>query len=153
MVLMQNLPELSQKNLSILECPTFEAKPWVAEKPLGEQRIAMVSSAGIHLRADRRFAGGEGAYREIPQDSAAEDIVMGHVSVNYDRTAFQQDLEAIFPLRRMAELAAEGFIGAVADTHYSFMGATDPRLMEDEARELAGRLKTEGVDSAVLLPV
>jgi hypothetical protein len=46
-----------------------------------------------------------------------------------------------------------GKIGAVADTHYSFMGATDPRTMEVHARELAGRLHDNGVDSAVFLPV
>jgi len=153
MVLMQNLPEQSQKNLSNLECPTFEAKPWVNDKPLREQRVAVISSAGIHLRDDRRFAGGESAYRDIPGDAAAEDIIMSHVSVNYDRTAFQQDLNAIFPLEHMATLAAEGFIGSVAETHYSFMGATDPRKMEAEARELAGRLKAANVDSAILLPV
>jgi D-proline reductase (dithiol) PrdB len=150
---MRNLPEQSQKNLRSLECPTFEAKPWVADKPLNEQRVALISSAGLHLRDDRRFAGGESGYREIPNDSAADNILMSHVSVNFDRTAFQQDLNAIFPLERMAELAAEGFIGAVAGTHYSFMGATDPRKMETEAHELAGRLKADNVDSAILIPV
>jgi len=153
MVLMQNLPVQSQKNLGDLECPTFETKPWVNTKPLRDQRVAMISSAGIHLRDDRRFSGGESGYREIPNAAAADDIIMSHVSVNYDRTAFQQDLEAIFPLQRMAELAAEGFIGEVAETHYSFMGATDPRKMEPDARELAARLKADGVDSAILLPV
>jgi len=153
MVLMQNLPEQTQINLTKLACPTFEARPWVSEKPLSEQRVAMVSSAGLHLRDDKRFAGGDGNYREIPGDTSAEDIMMSHVSVNYDRTGFQQDINTIFPLERMAELAADGFIGSVADTHYSFMGATDPARMEDDARELGRRLKSDGVDSAILLPV
>jgi len=153
MVLMQNLPEASQKNLSNLECPTFEAKPWVTGKPLSARRVAMISSSGIHLRDDKRFAGGESGYREIPDGTPAEDIIMSHVSVNYDRTGYQQDINTIFPLDRMKELAADGTIGSVAKVHYSFMGATDPRKMEDEARALAQRLKSDDVDSAILLPV
>jgi len=41
----------------------------------------------------------------------------------------------------------------MADTHYSFMGATDPLQMEPHARELAGRLKQDNVDSVLLAPV
>ena len=37
--------------------------------------------------------------------------------------------------------------------HYSFMGATDPVQMEPYARELAGRLKQDNVDSVLLAPV
>jgi hypothetical protein len=44
-------------------------------------------------------------------------------------------------------------IGSVAATHYSFMGASDPASMEVHARELAGRLKQDRVDSVVLAPV
>ena len=47
----------------------------------------------------------------------------------------------------------EGLIGSVASNHYSFMGATDPRDMEDDARHLAGVLKADQVDAVVLLPV
>ena len=35
----------------------------------------------------------------------------------------------------------------MADTHYSFMGATDPLQMEPHARELAGRLKEDKVET------
>jgi D-proline reductase (dithiol) PrdB len=59
----------------------------------------------------------------------------------------------VFPLDRLNELAAEGEIGSVAATHYSFMGATDPVQMEPHARELAGRLKADGVDAVILSPV
>jgi D-proline reductase (dithiol) PrdB len=46
---------------------------------------------------------------------------MSHVSVNFDRTGFQQDLKVIFPLDRLRELAVEGSIGSVAAFHYSFL--------------------------------
>ena len=59
----------------------------------------------------------------------------------------------MFPLDRLIELAAEGIIGSLAATHYSFMGATDPVEMEPHARELAGRLKQDSVDAVILSPV
>jgi D-proline reductase (dithiol) PrdB len=79
--------------------------------------------------------------------------MMSHVSVNFDRTGWQRDVNVVYPIDRLNELAAEGVIGSVAATHYSFMGATDPKLMEGNARELAGRLKADRVDAVVLLPV
>jgi D-proline reductase (dithiol) PrdB len=59
----------------------------------------------------------------------------------------------VFPLDRLNELAADGVVGSVAATHYSFMGATDPVEMEPHARELAGRLKQDRVDAVILSPV
>jgi D-proline reductase (dithiol) PrdB len=78
---------------------------------------------------------------------------MSHVSVSYDRTGFQQDLNVVLPIDRLRELAAEGVIGAAADTHYSFMGAVAPEAMEPQARKLSQTLKDDGVDSLILLPV
>jgi len=60
----------------------------------------------------------------------------------------------VLPLDRLKELAAQGVIGSVADFHYSFMGAPWPSTrFEPKARELAGLLKKDKVDAAVLLPV
>jgi len=78
---------------------------------------------------------------------------MSHVSSNFDRTGYQQDLNVIFPIDRLAELAAERVIDSVADFHYSFMGATRPDLLEPKARELAGLLKEDQVNAVLLVPV
>lgn len=153
MVVLNTLSTHLAKVLTELDCPTFDTKPWVRGGPLSERRVAMVSSAGIHLRSDKHFAGGDGDYRAIPNDADPNDIVMTHISPNYDRTAFMQDLNTVLPLDRMAELADDGVIGSVATRHYSFMGATDPRDMEGDARQLAGQLKADNVDSVVLIPV
>lgn len=136
-----------------LPCPTYESKPWVQGKPLSEMRVAMISSAGIHPRGTPNFAGGEAGYRTIPADIAPGDIVMSHVSVNFDRTGFRQDINTVFPIEFLDELADENTIGSVAPNHYSFMGATAPDAMEDEARTLAKQLRADKVDAAILLPV
>ena len=59
---------------------------------------------------------------------------MSHISVNYDRTGFQEDRNVVFPIDRLRELAAEG-IGSVAIPIISFMGATDPIQMEPYMRD------------------
>lgn len=153
MVVLASLPEIMQNNLAGLDCPSFETEPWVRGGPLKDRRIAVLSSAGIHRRDDKHFVGGDAGYRVIPQETTHGDLTMSHVSVNYDRTAFQQDLDSILPLQHLKDMAEEGVIGSVASNHYSFMGATDPRTMEENARQLAGELKADNVDTVVLIPV
>ena len=51
---------------------------------------------------------------------------MSHVSTNFDRTGYIQDLNLVFPIERLRELEAAGDIGSVGAYHYAFMGATPP---------------------------
>jgi D-proline reductase (dithiol) PrdB len=158
MARLQDLPNFEREHLLHLrdEAPRFETTPWVDGPPLRERRVALISTAGLHRRGDRPFTGGAGAteYRVIPADTTAADLVMSHISVNFDRSGFRQDLNVVLPLDRLHELAVEGVIGSVADFHYSFMGAPWPSTkFEPKARELAGLLKRDGVDAAVLIPV
>ena len=94
-----------------------------------------------------------GDYRLLPGDLRAADLVMSHISTNFDRTGFQQDHNVVFPIDRLNELAAEGVVGSVASVHYSFMGATHPAKLERTARQLAGMLKQDQVDAVLLVPV
>jgi D-proline reductase (dithiol) PrdB len=133
--------------------PDFGPTPFVAGPPLRERRVAIVTTAGIHVRGARPFEVGSADYRIIPGDAQAGDLVMSHISVNYDRTGFQEDLNVAFPLERLRELDKEGVIGSVSDSHYSFMGASPLQSFEPKARELAGLMKQEGVDAVLLVPV
>ncbi|MGR9089881.1 MAG: glycine/sarcosine/betaine reductase selenoprotein B family protein, partial [Gammaproteobacteria bacterium] len=92
-------------------------------------------------------------YRPIPGDLEAADLAMSHISSNFDRTGFQQDMNVAFPLDRLRELADAGTIGSVADFHYSFMGATNPDLMAPTVEHLAPLLKKDAVDAVLLAPV
>ena len=126
MARLDRMPEPMKSHLLNLPCPTFQDRPWVLGKPLEERRIAIISTAGLQRRGDRPFEGMTGDYRVIPGDIKAGDLVMTHISTNFDRTGFQQDWNVAFPLDRLKELAAQGIIGSVAAYHYSFMGATYP---------------------------
>lgn len=153
MARLEEMPESMRSHLATLPCPTFNAKPWAKGPALAQRRVAIISTAGLHRRNDRPFEGMTGDYRVIPGNCTAKDLVMTHISTNFDRTGFQQDWNIAFPLDRLHELAAEGVVGSVADYHYSFMGATPPEEMESAARRLAVLLKGDQVDAALLVPV
>jgi D-proline reductase (dithiol) PrdB len=153
MVRMTDLPPATQASMANLECPVFTSTPFVSGPPLAKRRVAVVTSAGLLRRGERPFVSGDSDYRAIPVDTPAEQILMSHVSVNFDRTAFVRDINVVFPIERLREMVAAGFVGSVAETHYSFMGASDPRGMEANARAVAGRLKSDNVDAVLLTPV
>jgi D-proline reductase (dithiol) PrdB len=153
MARMTDLPKATQTNMTNLECPRFETTPFVSGPPLAERRVAVVTSAGLVRRGERPFVSGDVDYRALPSNTLASQILMSHASVNFDRTAFQRDINVVFPLDRLRAMAAAGAIGSLAATHYSFMGATDPRGMEANARAVAGRLKSDRVDAVLLTPV
>lgn len=153
MVHLREMPEHLRDRLVNQELPTYESTPWAEAKPLAESRIALISTAGLHRREDPPFVPGAGDYRVIPDDADFDDLVMSHLSTNFDRTGFFQDVNTAFPADRLRELAEQGVIGSVASRHYSFMGATPPAMMEPVARDLAGLLKEDGVDAVVLVPV
>ena len=153
MTRLTDLPSAQAKRLAELECPDFATTPWVTGPALSQRRAAIVSSAGLVVRGEEPFRGRDADYRVIPSTTQPEELLLSHISINFDRTGFQEDWNVVFPLDRLEELAAAGTIGSVAPTHYSFMGATDPVQMEPYAREVAGRLKQDAVDAVVLPPV
>ncbi len=154
MVRLEQLTDEERKHHEEMDCPAFETQPWAEGPPLSRRRVAIVSTAGLHRRGDRPFTLDPGDfYRVIPGDIEANDLVMTHVSANFDRAGFQQDWNVAFPIDRLRELAREGVIGSVAAFHYSFMGAHDPMAMEQDARGIAGLLKKDDVDALLLVPV
>ena len=142
-----------RSSLEELEGFSFDEVPWTTPKPLADSRVAIVTTAGL------RPAGGDGADWN-PGDQAmpllpasAEALVLAHFRPNFDRTGYQADINIALPIERLREMAADGEIGAVADLHYSFMGATDPEKMEATAHELARHLIADKVDAVLLVPI
>lgn len=135
--------------------PRFRSH-WASGPRLSLRRVAIVTTAGIHVRGDHPFSTGAAGmdYRVIPGQVNAGEVVMSHSSVNFDRSGFQDDLNVVFPIDRLKELVIDGFVGAVAAFHYSFMGAVSPiTKFEPKARELARLLRSDNVDAVVLSPV
>jgi D-proline reductase (dithiol) PrdB len=130
-------------------------------KPLRECTIALVSTAGIACNDDRPFDQdrerrdpwwGDPTFREIPLGTTEHDVRLYHMHI--DPRFGQADLDVVLPMRRLAELAREGFVRQPAARHYSIMGyILDPTvLVEETAPAIADRMRADGVDAAALVP-
>lgn len=153
MARLDDLHPASRTRLTEIECPSYETQPWVEPPPLAQSRIAIVSSAALIRRGDPVFHASDTGWRELPHALADSEVLISHVSINFDRTGLQQDLEVALPRRHLDRLAKNGVIGSVAQMHYTFIGSNDPKVLGDTASQIAGRLKADRVDAAILVPV
>ena len=156
MVRLADLPDSDRENMlkKVPTLPRFPQRHWARGPKLAQRRVAIVTTAGLHTRGDRPFGAGGMDYRVIPGDVSAGDLVMSHMSVNFDRSGFQEDWNVAFPLDRLNELARDKVIGSSAAFHYSFMGAVSPVTnYESKAGELAQLLRKDNVDAVLLSPV
>ena len=121
--------------------------------PLAAARIGMLSTAGA-------YALGQVAYhykddtsiRRIAAATADEDLRFSHVTENY-LAGPRRDPACIFPLRTLRALAADGFIGGLADEVFSCMGGiySQRRVREELAPALLAAFKAQQVDAALLV--
>ena len=151
MVRLTEMPAVGRGFISNLTIPPIQGTPWTPPMPSGDRRVSIVSSAAVSKRGDKVFSWLARDCRAIHKNE--RDLVMTHVAVEYDRTAWQQDLNAIIPLDRLEEMASDGEIDSLAQEHYTFMGAADPIDMEKSARETAQRMRGDGVNTVFLIPV
>ena len=154
MVRLEKLSEEEREHLLSLPCPTFQSFPWVSGPPLSQRRIAVITTAGLHLRNDRPFQlDPDDFYRVIPGDVQANDLVMSHLSAGFDRTGYQLDWNVVFPLDRLREMVTEGIIGSLADFHYSIASVGDATTLEEPVRDISRLLIKDNVNAALLFPV
>ena len=153
MARLEDIPEPTRTAVRDLPCPSFTTTPFVAGTKLNERRVAIVSSAALIRRGDKPFPFGSGEFRAVPGTWPNGDLLISHVSINFDRAGFQRDVNVVYPIDRLRELAEEGVIGSVADTHYTIMGSTDPAAMEESANGIAAALHADHVTAVVLAPV
>ena len=150
---LDQLSEMSRKTLLAHPVVDNEGSPWTApRKPLRDSRLALVTTAGLHRRGDRTFAPRDQTYRSFPADTPVRDIVQSHVSLGFDRSGIQRDLNVVFPVDRMRELVGAGELGSLAATFYSFMGAQYPPYgpLQEHAREVGALLRADRVDIVFL---
>lgn len=130
----------------------FDSAPWAPfNKSLSQARIAVMTTGGIHLAHQEAFdVDGDHSYREIPLDTPLEDFRVAHT--HYDTNGVAEDVDAVFAIHRLQELAAEGIVGEAQSPTYSFMGYIRDvaGLMEVSAPDVAQRLKADGVDGVVI---
>ncbi len=148
----------------IPETPTHDAIPWAPfEIPLARAKVALLSTAGISMKGERPFdmemernrpTRGDPSWRPLSAGATSADVEVNHLHI--DTGYIERDLNVALPLDRLREAVGDGFVGTMAETHYSIMGyqGSDTRALEEEsAPAIAASLLEEGVDALLLAPV
>ena len=90
-------------------------------KELKDMSIALATAAGVHKKSQERFnLAGDFTWRKIENTTPSSDLMVSHGG--YDNSDVNKDINCMFPIDRIHELAAEGFIRACAPVHAGFMG-------------------------------
>ncbi len=126
--------------------------------PLERACVALVTLGGVHLRSEQPFdmirPEGDASFRVIPATASPADLTITHDY--YDHAAADGDVNVVFPLVRLRELATAGWIGRVAPRHVGAMGhllgAEERRLVAESAPAIARLFQQDGVDYVVLSP-
>lgn len=123
-------------------------------KPANEAVFALITTAGVHLKTQPIFnvEDGDTSVRFIPAQTKEADLMISHT--HFDRVDADEDINCVFPLFRLKELADEGLVGGVAATHYGLMGYipdTKP-LIEETIPLILKQLREDGVDAVILNP-
>ena len=109
-----------------LPCPEFDNPAFTLPKPLNECRVAVVTSAALYHPEDDGFDRQDTSFRSL--DANRRDVQLGHWSPNFDRSGFAADINVVWPIDRLCELAERGTIGSVAARHLAFAGNQDETM-------------------------
>lgn len=120
-------------------------------KELKDMSIALATAAGVHRRDQERFnLAGDSSWRKITNDTPSSELMVSHGG--YDNSDVNKDINCMFPIDRIHELAAEGFIRACAPVHAGFMGGggDQEKFKSKTGPEIAEMLRAEDVDAVIL---
>ena len=138
---------------STIPCPDFPDPAFVTPPPLAKAKVALVTSASLHHQDDDDFHTVDSGYRVLHRHR--RDIVVGHWSPNFDASGVTADLNVVFPIDRLEEMARDGAIGEVSDVHLAFAGNQFDlaAIRMDGGPAGAELLKQHEVDVVLLTPV
>lgn len=157
------LISLFYQNQEIEKNPTI---PWTPfPLPIKQARFTIITSAGIYLkdhqpsfdlqRELQEPTWGDPSFRIIPSSTEPEALAISHLHINpqYILT----DINVVFPIQRMAQLAEKGKIGSLSQHCFSVMGyqgfpPNTTTWRTETAPQIIQILKAEGIDGAILTP-
>lgn len=120
-------------------------------KELKEMTVALVTAAGVHDKKDKRFnLAGDFTFREVRDTTPSNELMVSHGG--YDNGDVNKDINCMFPIDRIHELAKEGFIKSIAPVHIGFMGGggNQEKFQNETGPKIAKILKAEGVDAVLM---
>ena len=126
-------------------------------KPLSECRLGFVSTSGVQpkgtLPFDTVHPVGDYSFRRVASSSTPEELEIHQLK--YITSGANQDLNCVFPLSRLQELAKEKTIGSLTENFYTFIGYNmAPELVETTLAENIAEavVKDERADIVLLAP-
>jgi len=144
--------------------PGEDAPVWAPfQKRLQASRIALLSSAGLYLKASQPSFDltreqdnpewGDPSSLSIPSSATASEIGVAHLHINDEDIL--ADPEIALPAHLLEQLAAEGVVGGATADHLSVMGYQD-RSLEGWRLEtlpaLVAMLRDRQADGLILAP-
>lgn len=157
--LFSRFPAIAERWAKGFETVKVGDVPWAPFKEdISQCKVALVTTAGVHLKGQPPFdmedIDGDFSFREIPGDVTIADLMITHKY--YDHSDADKDINIVFPIERLREMAETGEIGGVAPRHYGFMGhivkGKIDGLIREAAPEVAKRLTDDGADFVLLTP-
>lgn len=121
------------------------------KKELKDMTIALATAAGVHGKDQERFnLAGDFTWRKITDKMTTDQMMVSHGG--YDNSDVNKDINCMFPIDRIHELAAEGFIKACAPVHAGFMGGggNQEKFKNETGPAIAQMFVEEGVDAVIL---
>ncbi len=132
-------------------------------KRLSESRIALLTSAGVYLKAsqpsfdvEREQANpewGDPTWRLISATAQPDDLAVAHLHINDEDLL--ADPEIALPVHLLEDLAGEEVVGGAVAEHVSVMGYQDRGLRDWRdvtAPQIVAHLREQGADALVLAP-
>lgn len=118
---------------------------------LKDMTVALVTAAGVHENTDDRFdLAGDTSFRIVRDTTPSSELMVSHGG--YDNGDVNKDINCMFPIDRLHELAEDGVIKAVAPAHVGFMGGGGDQTVfkEETGPEIAQLLIDEGADAVLM---
>lgn len=132
-------------------------------KRLAESRIALLTSAGLYLKASQPLFDldreqehpewGDPTWRAIPATAQPSELRVAHLHIN--DADILADPEIALPMHLLAQLAGEGVAGGGVPEHVAVMGYQDRALRDwhaTTAPEIIAHLRSQGTDGLILAP-
>ncbi|MEM9032974.1 MAG: glycine/sarcosine/betaine reductase selenoprotein B family protein [Actinomycetota bacterium] len=124
------------------------------EVDLADARVCLIGSGGVYQSGQVAFHTKDDTSVRIIRSDVDRDLLRtAHFA--YDQTDARSDINCVFPLDPLAELAAAGEIGAICDEAYAFMGGiySTRRVEEILTPRLVELVDQQAPDVILLVPV
>ncbi len=125
-------------------------------KPISESRVTMLTSGGISHCTMPGF--NPDARNDHRLDAVDPHVASSDFQINdsyYNHNDADQDINCVFPIDRLKEMAEAGVIGSIAPRFWSgFMGRIYNRtkLIEESVPAFIEKLREDAVDILVAVP-